>query len=137
MPLSPRARVGRFALQDVVSGGRHRLIFSGELDLATVPTIDTHLQSLWREGVAGIVLDFRRVTFMDSSGLHMTLRVREGCQRQGCEFLLIQGPAPVQRLFEVSGLLDQLPFQAGEAAGVALETSSTSSEHSASSSGRG
>jgi anti-sigma B factor antagonist len=105
------AMPGRFALQGVVSEGRHRLIFSGELDLLAVPVVEACLGGLWAEGTTGVVLDFRRVTFMDSTGLHLTLRVRELCEQHECEFLLIQGPPQVRRLFEIGGLLDCLPFQ--------------------------
>jgi anti-anti-sigma regulatory factor len=33
------------------------------------------------------------------------------CEKNGFEFSLVQGPSAVRRLFELTGLIDVLPFQ--------------------------
>jgi anti-sigma B factor antagonist len=100
----------RFELQDVVSGGSHRLVLSGEVDIEVAPALEECLRELCTDGTTALVLDLRKVVFMDSSGLRITLLARELCQSHGCEFMLIQGPAQVRSLFEVAGLLAHLPF---------------------------
>jgi hypothetical protein len=39
------------------------------------------------------------------------LLAKELCEQHGYEFLLIAGPRNIQRMFELTGLLDVLPFQ--------------------------
>ena len=45
----------------------------GELDLATVPLVDSELAELWSRGFARLVLDLRDVCFLDSTGIRMLL----------------------------------------------------------------
>jgi len=58
------------------------------------------------------VLDLRQLTFMDSSGLRMILEWDGRARRDGISFAVSPAPAAVQRMFEVAGVLDQLPFEA-------------------------
>jgi anti-sigma B factor antagonist len=103
-----------FSLQDVVSERRHRLLLSGELDLTAVGTLERCLRGVCTAETSSVIVDLSGLTFMDSNGLRMTLLARELCEHNGCEFMLVQGSAQVRRLFDVTGLLDRLPFQARE-----------------------
>jgi anti-anti-sigma factor len=109
-PFGPRS----FEVQDVVSDGRHRLVLTGELDLAPAAGLEATLLRLCREGTKEIALDLSKLRFMGSIGLRLVLLARELCQQHGYEFQLIAGPANVQRVFEMTGLLDVLPFQADD-----------------------
>jgi len=100
----------RFAIQDVASDGQHRLVLSGELDIAAAPSLEACLYELCADASRSIVLDLRKLTFMDSNGLRLTILARELCRQSGCELRLIQGPAQIRRLFEVTALVSQLPF---------------------------
>jgi len=91
--------------------GRHTLVLEGELDMAWAPVLDTAVQRVCDSGVPALALDLRRLTFMDSAGLRSILLASEMCEQHGCTFLLIEGPPQIQRLFEVTGLLDRLPFE--------------------------
>jgi anti-sigma B factor antagonist len=57
-----------------------------------------------------IVLDLRNLTFIDSSGLHALVTGHQLCRAHGHELEVIPGPANVQRLFEIAGMNDILPF---------------------------
>ena len=72
------------------------------------------------DGAKSFTLDLSRLTFIDSTGIRAVLAARGLCAACGCEFMLIPGPTPVQRVFEVSGLIDHLPFN-NHAAPVAAE----------------
>ncbi len=104
----------QFELKDHGSGGRHTLVLSGELDMAWAPALDATLHRLCSEETEAIVLDLSRLTFMDSTGLRAVLLAEELCEYHHCRLELIPGPQQVQRLFEVTGLLQRLPFRAGE-----------------------
>jgi anti-anti-sigma factor len=49
---------------------------------------------------------------MGSTGLRLILLAKELCEEHGYDFLLVPGPANIQRMFELTGLLDVLPFEA-------------------------
>jgi anti-anti-sigma factor len=84
-------------------------MLAGELDLATVPELEARAEQLCAEG-RELVLDMSEVAFIDSTGLLAILKTRELCAERGCGFFLTRGPPAVQRLFELTGLDDRLPF---------------------------
>lgn len=100
-----------FEMQDVVSDGRHRLVLTGELDLAPAAELEAMLLRLCSDGTKAIAIDLSKLRFMGSIGLRLILLARELCDEHGYEYRLIAGPANIQRVFEMTGLLDVLPFQ--------------------------
>lgn len=97
-------------LQDFVSASQHVLELRGELDMASSPDLDAEVRRICTDGTDGLTLDLSRLTFMDSTGLRVLLLAKELCERHGCAFRVIPGPAQIQRLFEVTGVLERLPF---------------------------
>jgi anti-sigma B factor antagonist len=96
---------------DVVPGHGHvRVIPIGELDLATGTILEQQLRDLVSSGFDRLVIDLRRLAFMDSSGLRLLLRWDETARRDGTELTVIPGPPEVQRVFETTRLLDRLAF---------------------------
>jgi anti-sigma B factor antagonist len=95
---------------DVVPGDRSlTLIVEGEVDLVTSSLLDEQLARARATDARTIVVDLSGVSFMDSSGLHVL--VKHACaHEQPDRVWLTTGPPQVQRLFEIAGLLDRLPF---------------------------
>ena len=83
----------------------------GELDMATVGAVEQELQRLCDSGFRKIVLDLGGLSFMDSSGLHLVTRWSAEASRDGFLFELEPGPPQVQRVFEVTAVMDELPFK--------------------------
>lgn len=92
-------------------GSTHTLLLRGELDIASAPELEGLVQRLSSQGPGELVLDLGQLDFIDSAGLNAILRVRALCQEQMWEFCLMPGERPVQRLFEVTRLIDRLPFR--------------------------
>jgi len=113
-PFAQRA----FEVQDVVSDGRHRLVLTGELDLAPAAELEGMLLRLCGGGTKQIALDLSKLRFMGSVGLRLILLARELCKEHGYEFHLVAGPANIQRVFEMTGLLDVLPFQTNDSSAI-------------------
>lgn len=90
------------------------MILSGDLDIASASALKEMLLDTSREGTTGITLDLRGLTFMDSTGLFMILFAKELADTNGYDLSLIPGPPKIQRIFELTALLDLLPFQPGE-----------------------
>jgi anti-sigma B factor antagonist len=82
----------------------------GELDLATAPQVAQRLRDLCESGFEHIVLDLRAVRFMDSSGLRLVMREDAAARAEGRTFRIVPGPPAVQRLFELTCVLDRLQF---------------------------
>ena len=85
------------------------LVVVGEVDLATAPLLDEKLRAATANCDGPVIVDLDRVSFMDSSGLQVLVSHTLSSQN-GCEVLLTRGSPQVQRLFEVSGMLEHLPF---------------------------
>lgn len=83
----------------------------GELDMATVGALEQELKSLREAGFQTILLDLGGLSFMDSSGLHLVMRWAAAASKDGFEFELEPGTAPVQRIFELAALKETLPWR--------------------------
>jgi anti-anti-sigma factor len=80
------------------------LVVEGELDLSTVDTLRDTLRSQ-EARAATVVLDLRRLAFIDSSGLSLVVAEQQRAREDGFRFVVAVGGAPaVQRLFELTGL---------------------------------
>ena len=100
----------RFELKDLVSEGTHTLVLAGEFDMTTAPGVETMVVAS-AASARRLTLDLSQLTFMDSTGLGLVLSAQRLCRASGAEFALVPGPRQVQRVFEITGLLDALPFQ--------------------------
>jgi anti-anti-sigma factor len=104
-------KAGEFGIGVVRSDDRYTLLLTGELDLASAPTIEQILRELCAEGAKEIVLDLSQLAFIDSTGLRAILTGMAVCEQHVCDFSLIPGTSAVQRVFELTGLAEKLPFR--------------------------
>jgi anti-anti-sigma factor len=56
------------------------------------------------------VLDLGELTFFDSTGLQLVLELIEYSRTDGWQLAVIDGTAPVGRVFDVTGLREVVPF---------------------------
>ena len=113
--MKPTVRPGELSLNDHAQDGRHTLTLLGELVLATVPAVEAKIVQLRVDGASEVVLDLRKLAFIDSAGLRFVLTSQELSEGQGCHFSLARGQAPTERLptkrlFKPTALIDKLPF---------------------------
>jgi anti-sigma B factor antagonist len=100
-----------FSIEDRHEGGRHTLLLSGDLDMASAPALDALVGELCAGEAQELVLDLSQLEFVDSSGLGAILRSAALCKEHTCELGLIPGRRWVQRVFELTQVLDRLPFR--------------------------
>jgi anti-sigma B factor antagonist len=75
----------------------------GELDVATVPSLDEALSVAVRvEGTPKLLLDLSEVTFIDSTALMRLLTAQRELDRRGGQMVLVCSNPTVLRLFEVT-----------------------------------
>jgi anti-sigma B factor antagonist len=85
------------------------LVVHGELDITTSHLLDEALVRARDTDPVRIVVDLHAVSFIDSTGLHVL--IRHACAERSCgRIRLTQASPQAQRLFELSGVLDCLPF---------------------------
>jgi anti-sigma B factor antagonist len=89
------------------SNGSQHIFATGELDIATVPVLEEAFDAALASGAARIVVDLGGVTFIDSTGLRLLIKMSDACAEGR---LGIRSTAIVDRLLQVTGLLDQLPL---------------------------
>jgi anti-sigma B factor antagonist len=81
----------------------------GELDIATAPQLRAALRRL-EPPPSTLIIDFRELTFLDTSGLQLVLEERQRAADEDRRLILVRGSAELQRLFELAGLDEHLPF---------------------------
>jgi anti-anti-sigma factor len=79
----------------------------GELDMDTQPQLREVLEA---HIARSVTLDLSGLRFVDTSGLRLILETAEGARRDGVAFRVLPGGPAVQRLFEVAGVVDLIPF---------------------------
>jgi anti-sigma B factor antagonist len=103
-----------FSIQENGEDGCYTLVLTGELDLASAPVLETATARLCANGASEIVFDLGGLAFIDSTGLRTILSCISLCEEHLCNLWLIPGKRAIQRLFELAGLLDRLPFREPE-----------------------
>jgi anti-anti-sigma factor len=84
--------------------------FEGEWDLSQrAVTADAIARALDGRQEC-LLLDLSRLSFIDSSGVHVLIDASSRCAEQGARLVIIPGPRAVQRVFEICGLIEVLPF---------------------------
>jgi anti-sigma B factor antagonist len=105
-----RARkLGSLALRSERDGETHVLELIGELDLDGAPRLEEELRRVESSDAAAIIVDLAGLEFIDSTGIRLLLMAAERCHADG-RLTLLKGPRQVHRVFEITDLVDRLPF---------------------------
>lgn len=97
-------------------GTTSTLEFAGEWGLAERDDARAAVEQALERGPECMVLDLSRVSFIDSSGIHVVLTAAKRCAERDVHIVIIPGPPHVHRVFEICQLTTQLPF-ASQASG--------------------
>jgi anti-anti-sigma factor len=98
-------------IEELAEHGRHTLILSGELEIASANSLQAAIYRVCAQQPISLTIDLSRLMFIDSTGLAAIILASKLCERDNYDFQLIPGPRAVQRLFEITGLVDVLPFR--------------------------
>lgn len=101
---------GELVIKSERRGTAHVIVVAGELDLATAATLAAELEAAQASDAREIVLDLGGVHFIDSRGLGVILQADAVSRADGHRLGFRRGPPEVQRLFEIAGVADRLPF---------------------------
>lgn len=109
--------MGSLAMSDPVlqvDEHRHRgtitLTLHGELDIAGGEVLRARLDELRRTYRGRLVIDLSGLEFVSSTGIAVLMHAHRYARGGGWVLQLRPGPPMVQRVFEIAGLDDRLPF---------------------------
>jgi anti-anti-sigma factor len=105
--MSPRSPA--FGVRAQAVERAHVVAPRGDLDLFTAGEVRAALRAR-PLGCDVVVLDLRAVTFLDTSGMRLTVETLHELDGAGVRFAVLRGDADVQRLFTLTRLDDRLPF---------------------------
>ncbi len=88
------------------------VIVAGELDAATGRRLHTELVDLCAAGIDRVVLDLRRLTFVDSFGLGVIVSAKKRLSGDGNSLCLVaeESQRSLRRILEITGLDQVLPI---------------------------
>jgi anti-sigma B factor antagonist len=102
------SKLGSLAVRSEREGEAHIIELIGELDLDGAPKLESALREAEAGDATSIVVDLGALDFIDSTGLRMLVMAAER-SNEG-RFSLLRGPKQVHRVFEITDLVDRLPF---------------------------
>jgi anti-anti-sigma factor len=82
--------------------GAPRLVVSGELDLASAEELEAHLKQLESSEPDVLVLDLRKLEFMDSTGLRTVIAADARARERGARLVVVRAPDEVDRVFRLT-----------------------------------
>ena len=101
---------GRLRIAVSRQGTTTMIGLEGEWDLAHQQATREAINKALDDHPETVVLDLSRLSFIDSSGLHITIELHKRSTRENIRLVIIPGPRAVQRLFEICRLTETLPF---------------------------
>jgi anti-anti-sigma factor len=98
----------RFSVDVRSQGDTPILAVTGELDLASTPTLEQELERVRTKGPSLIIIDLRELEFMDSTGLSVIIRAHQRAEKGGHRLGIVNGSRQVRRLLSLTGVADRL-----------------------------
>jgi anti-sigma B factor antagonist len=98
------ARIERFTTEAHRVGATTHVLVHGELDCATVPSLEGRMDEVLHDGAGPVVLDLSALRFMDVSGARLAVRLKSRAQIHGVHLSMRPGPHPVRRVLELTGM---------------------------------
>jgi anti-anti-sigma factor len=95
-----------FGLETETQGNSVLVTIRGDLDIQVAEHVAEELGRVESTNPDVLVLDLRRLSFMDSSGMAIVAAARARAAAAGRRFAIVAPPAGVKRAFEVSGLAE-------------------------------
>jgi anti-anti-sigma factor len=93
-----------FSVDTTSDGPNPVVVLRGEFDIAAEEQAENALARVLASRPGSLAVDLRELTFLDSTGLRVLLRLRRHCHECTCDLSLIRGAPPIDRVFEISGV---------------------------------
>jgi anti-sigma B factor antagonist len=88
-----------------------RLILEGELDLSGCDELNREISKLEARHLERFVVDLSELQFIDSTGIACLMHLAQRAQETPTELRFVRGPRELERILEIAGVSDLLPFE--------------------------
>jgi anti-anti-sigma factor len=102
------SKLGSLIVRGEHDGDVHIIELVGELDLDGAPRLEEELRAAEAGDATSIVVDLGQLEFIDSTGLRLLVMAAD--RSAPGRFSLLRGPKQVHRVFEITDMVDRLPF---------------------------
>jgi anti-sigma B factor antagonist len=102
------ARVRSFSVETDSLGEGTVVSLGGDLDLSTAKRAEQAIEDAEKASPPLLAIDLRGLSFMDSTGLRVVVSADKRATRANRRLVIIQGPAAVRRVFEITRLDERL-----------------------------
>jgi anti-anti-sigma factor len=109
-PAELLVELGELSVRSEREGDVHTISLVGELDLATAAAAQRELDRVEATDARRIILDLSGLRFMDSTGVRLVIAANARSRADTDRLRLLRGPQSVQRVFELCGVVELLPF---------------------------
>jgi anti-anti-sigma factor len=106
----PLLALGQLTVRSERADRIHAIRLFGELDLATAVTAERELERVEATDAETILLDLSGLTFVDSTGVRLLVTATARSRADQNRLALVRGPYAVQRVLELCGVVERLPF---------------------------
>jgi anti-sigma B factor antagonist len=106
----PNRRIGTAEIATATANGAMTISLGGELDIAVADQLSATLIDIISKAPTIVVCDLGRVTFIDSTGLRVLLRMREAARHSSRKLLIGRTSEPVRRVLSITDLTKILDF---------------------------
>ena len=95
-----------------LSHGELTAVVDGEFDMAATFAIEPALErALETPDLRRFTLDLSSLTFIDSVGIGVVIRLAGDLEARGVALRIVPGPRHVHRVFTTTGMAEMLPFE--------------------------
>jgi anti-sigma B factor antagonist len=84
---------------------------SGELDISSAAGVESRLMEVEQRAPERLILDLRRVSFIDSTGLSMIINADGRARKEGRRLTIVSGEGVPRRILRTVGLEERLDVQ--------------------------
>ncbi|RLV01282.1 sulfate transporter [Streptomyces griseocarneus] len=98
------ADVPAFAMRERVAYGAIIIELHGELDILADQVLCPRVDALTERFRVDVLIDLRRVTFLDASGIRLLLRARQRVLARGGRLRLVRGTPRVTKVLRLAGV---------------------------------
>jgi anti-sigma B factor antagonist len=105
----------KFYLNKEVRNTEIVLYLNGELDLSVASELREELEPYVNQTGRALALNLRNLKYIDSTGIGIIITVLKTRDALGVPFHVVEVPAKIQRLFDITGISKYLMPEAREA----------------------
>jgi anti-sigma B factor antagonist len=88
-----------------------RVLLAGELDLTNREEFDQAVREVESRNPERLLIDLSDLQYVDTSGIACFVQLAQRTHWTPTELRFVRGPRPIERIFEIAGLTEILPFE--------------------------